>query len=85
MPFVVLSAGAIGAVVGGRLHQAGHDVTLVARGANLSALHTRGLRLESPEGADAIAVPVVEHLAEIDWRDQIVQLHRETQNPSPDA
>jgi 2-dehydropantoate 2-reductase len=80
VPFVVLGAGAIGAVVGGRLHKAGHDVTLVARGANLSALRARGLRLESPEGADAIAVPVVEHLAEIDWRDQIVLLAVKSQH-----
>lgn len=27
MPFVVVGAGAIGAVVGGRLHRAGHEVT----------------------------------------------------------
>ena len=32
MGYVVFGAGAIGAVVGGRLFQAGFDVTLIARG-----------------------------------------------------
>ena len=45
MGYVVLGAGAIGAVVGGRLFQAGCDVTLIARGAHLEALQARGLRL----------------------------------------
>jgi len=38
MSYVVFDAGAIGAVVGGRLFQAGCDVTLIARGAHLEAL-----------------------------------------------
>ena len=32
MRFVIYGAGAIGGVVGGRLFEAGHDVTLIARG-----------------------------------------------------
>ena len=35
MRFVVYGAGAIGGAIGGRLFQAGHDVTLVARGDHL--------------------------------------------------
>ena len=34
MRFVVYGAGAIGGVLGGRLHEAGHEVVLIARGAH---------------------------------------------------
>jgi 2-dehydropantoate 2-reductase len=47
--FVVYGAGAIGSVVGARLHQAGHEVVLVARGRHLEVLRDRGLRIEDPE------------------------------------
>ena len=63
----MLGAGAIGAVVGGRLSQAGRDVTLIARGAHLAALQTRGLRLESPAGTDTLRLAAVGHPREIDW------------------
>ena len=46
----VIGAGAVGGVYGGRLQQAGHDVTFVARGATLAALHTSGLRVDSVDG-----------------------------------
>ncbi|MBA3821458.1 MAG: ketopantoate reductase family protein, partial [Deltaproteobacteria bacterium] len=42
MQFVVVGAGAIGGLVGARLAQAGHVVTLVARGAHLDAIRTTG-------------------------------------------
>jgi 2-dehydropantoate 2-reductase len=54
--FVIVGAGAVGGVVGGRLATAGHDVTLVARGAHLEALQTRGLELHSPAGMETISV-----------------------------
>jgi 2-dehydropantoate 2-reductase len=47
--FVVFGAGAIGSVLGARLHQAGHEVVLIARGRHLDALRDRGLRIEDPE------------------------------------
>ena len=46
----VIRAGAVGAVLGARLVQAGADVTFVARGATLEALRTRGLVIEHPQG-----------------------------------
>ena len=42
MRFVVLGAGAIGGVIGGGLHRAGHDVTLIARGAAADVLRSSG-------------------------------------------
>ena len=67
MRYVVLGAGAIGAVVGGRLSQAGCDVTLIARGAHVAALQACGLRLESPAGSDTVRLAAVDHPREIQW------------------
>ena len=46
----VFGAGGIGGYFGGRLAQAGHDVTFIARGAHLSALRENGLRVRSVRG-----------------------------------
>jgi 2-dehydropantoate 2-reductase len=43
MRFVVYGAGAIGGVVGGRLFEHGHDVTLIARGEHLRVVRSVGL------------------------------------------
>jgi choline dehydrogenase-like flavoprotein len=45
MGYVVFGAGAIGAVVGGRLFQAGFDVTLIARGVHLQRYKRTGCDL----------------------------------------
>lgn len=47
--YVIVGAGAIGGAIGGRLHQAGVPVVLVARGAHLDVLRREGLRLRTPE------------------------------------
>ena len=49
MHWLVYGAGAVGGVLGARMHHAGLDVTLVARGDHLAAIRSRGLTL----GADA--------------------------------
>jgi 2-dehydropantoate 2-reductase len=69
MRFVIYGAGAIGGVVGGRLFEAGHDVTLVARGAHEQALRDEGLRLASASGVATLPVPVVAHPADAGLRD----------------
>ncbi len=58
--FVVYGAGAVGGVVGARLFQAGHDVTLVARGEHARSIRQFGLRLESPDGVEPLPIPVVD-------------------------
>ncbi len=50
MRIAVFGAGGTGAYFGGRLAAAGHEVTLIARGAHLQALRQSGLRLESVLG-----------------------------------
>jgi 2-dehydropantoate 2-reductase len=61
MRFVIVGAGAVGGVVGGRLAQHGHDVVLVARGAHREAIAAEGLLLRSPDYEVRVPVPVVEH------------------------
>jgi len=56
MRIAVLGAGGVGAYYGGLLARAGHDVVLLARGANLEALRSRALEVRTPEGAFTVAV-----------------------------
>ena len=51
MKFVIYGAGAIGGIVGARLHATGNDVTLVARGAHFEAIRDRGLTVVIPGAA----------------------------------
>ena len=50
MKIAVFGTGGVGGYFGGRLAAAGADVTFIARGSQLAALRTRGLRIESPKG-----------------------------------
>jgi 2-dehydropantoate 2-reductase len=50
MRIAVMAAGAVGAYYGARMAAAGHDVFFIARGANLEALKTKGLKIESVHG-----------------------------------
>ena len=68
MRYVILGAGAIGCVIGGRLFEAGHDVVLVARGAHLSALAGEGLELRDPERTVKLPVATASVPAEVGFR-----------------
>jgi 2-dehydropantoate 2-reductase len=72
--FVVYGAGAIGGVVGGRLFEHGHDVTLVARGAHFESMRDHGLTVESPDATISLDVPVVDDAARIKLADDDVVL-----------
>jgi 2-dehydropantoate 2-reductase len=67
MRFVIYGAGAIGGVVGARLHQAGHEVVLIARGAHLQAIKQHGLVLETPEESVTLRIPATDDLATVSW------------------
>jgi 2-dehydropantoate 2-reductase len=45
-----MAAGAVGGYFGGRMAAAGHDVYFIARGANLAAIKSNGLKIESVHG-----------------------------------
>ena len=58
MRFLVLGAGAVGGYFGGRLAEAGRDVTFLVRGARANALAEHGLKVESPLGDFTVPVKV---------------------------
>src|SRR5215207_7630751 len=58
MRFLVLGAGAVGGYFGGRLAEAGRDVTFLVRGARTAALAEHGLKVESPLGDFTVPVKV---------------------------
>ena len=82
MRFVIYGAGAIGGVVGAKLHQAGFDVALIARGAHYRAIRDRGLTLEQPhEPARISEIPVADSPEGIEWNgDEVVLLATKSQD-----
>ncbi len=65
MRVLIIGAGAIGGLLGARLAQQGHAVTLLGRPSLAAALHAHGLVLRSPEETATLSgIPVVISLAE---------------------
>lgn len=65
MKLLVYGAGVTGSLFSVRMHEAGHDVSLLARGGRLAALRRDGVQLaegDSP-AVRRVPVPVVEHPA----------------------
>jgi 2-dehydropantoate 2-reductase len=63
MKILVMGAGAVGGYFGGVLSRSGADVTFVARGSQLEAMNSRGLRIESDVvGTFTVRPPAVERL-----------------------
>jgi 2-dehydropantoate 2-reductase len=56
MNIAILGAGGVGGYFGGLLARAGHEVSMLARGAHMEALRERGLEVRTPEGPFAVAV-----------------------------
>ena len=48
--FAIMGSGGVGGYFGGRLAQAGFDVSFIARGAHLAAIRSEGLRINSSLG-----------------------------------
>jgi 2-dehydropantoate 2-reductase len=65
MRSLIVGAGAVGGYFGGRLAQAGRDVTFLVRPARAKQLSRDGLRIVSPHG-DAVLSPKVVSAEEID-------------------
>ncbi len=59
MRYIIVGAGAVGGTIGARLHEGGHEVVLVARGAHLGALRADGLWFGTPEGVRTLRIPAV--------------------------
>jgi 2-dehydropantoate 2-reductase len=83
MRFVVFGAGAIGGVVGARLHQAGFQVVLIARGRHYEAIRRDGLTLETPGERVVLEIPVADSPDRLDWSgDEVVLLAVKSQDTS---
>src|SRR5437868_8423830 len=54
MRIAVFGTGGAGGYFGAQLALAGEDVVFIARGEHLSAIRSKGLRLESPKGEQVI-------------------------------
>ena len=81
MRYVVYGAGAIGGIIGARLFERGHDVTLIARGDHLDAIRRDGLTLKTPEETLTLRVPAVAHPSEIAFApDDVVFLAMKSQH-----
>src|SRR4029077_8927120 len=65
MRILIIGAGAVGGYFGGRLAQAGRDVTFLVRPARAKQLNRDGLRIVSPHG-DAVLNPKLVSAEEID-------------------
>jgi len=79
--FIVFGAGAIGGATGARLHQAGFDVTLIARGAHFRAIERDGLTIEDPDHTAVLRIAVAQTPRDVDWSgDEIVLLATKSQD-----
>jgi len=65
MRFTIIGAGGLGAYFGGVLARAGHDVTLLARGAHLEALRRDGLTVRLPDGEFVARVGATDNVDEL--------------------
>lgn len=70
--YVLYGVGAVGGVIGARLHLAGHAVTLVARGAHLERIRADGLVLDTAGGRHVVRASATDTAAEIDWSEDAV-------------
>ncbi len=71
MKVCIVGAGAIGGLLAARLAAVGNEVSLIARGAQLAALRSRGLELRSSEGALRLRVDASERIAAFGQQDAV--------------
>src|SRR4051812_9111082 len=65
MKIAIIGAGGVGGYFGGVLARAGHDVRVLARGANLAALRERGLEVRTPDEHYTVAVQASDNVSEL--------------------
>jgi 2-dehydropantoate 2-reductase len=81
MRIAILGAGAVGGFYGARLAHAGHDVTFIARGANLEAIRARGIQARSDLGDIAAAALAEADPARVGPVDLVVVAVKTYSNP----
>jgi len=72
MRIAVFGAGAIGGYLAVKLHQAGADVTVIARGAHLAAMRERGLTLKSEGSETTVRLACTDRAEEAGPQDYVI-------------
>ena len=72
MKIAIFGAGAIGGYLAVKLHQAGADVTVIARGPHLAAMRANGLTLKSEGETVNVAVRATDKAEEAGPQDYVV-------------
>jgi len=72
MRICVVGAGSIGGVIAAGLAGSGVDTSVLARGATLAAIRSRGLRVESADGVTTAEVTAADDGAELGVQDVVV-------------
>lgn len=81
MRYLIYGAGAVGGILGAKLHLAGIETLLIARGEHLAEMRCDGLLVRHPEGELRVAVPACRGPDEIDYRaDDVVILTMKAQD-----
>jgi len=62
---IVIGAGAIGAPIAARLHEHGHPVVLVARGANYEVIEKCGVTIATPDTTSRSRIDVVNGISSL--------------------
>jgi 2-dehydropantoate 2-reductase len=72
MKVCIFGAGAIGGYMGGRMTQAGIDVSLIARGPHLNAMRKNGLRYEDEDGSHTVQVTATDDPHQLGPQDYVI-------------
>jgi 2-dehydropantoate 2-reductase len=72
MKICVYGAGAIGGLMAAWLSRAGHEVSVVARGAQLDAIRRDGLRVQSKDGTESFRVKADSNPAKLGQQDYVL-------------
>jgi len=73
MKICIYGAGAVGGLMAGRLAQAGHTVSVVARGAHLTAIRKDGLRIRTPDGhVSTVQLKASDSTADLGQQDYVI-------------
>ncbi|MDX1470125.1 MAG: 2-dehydropantoate 2-reductase [Flavobacteriaceae bacterium] len=72
MNIVVVGAGGVGGYFGGRLAEAGHDVTFLLRSNSYNAIKSNGLSIKSPDGDFNFMTKVAKSIEELGLAELII-------------
>lgn len=72
MKICIVGAGAIGGMLGIRLAESGHEVSLMARGDHLAAIRTNGAKLIDKRGETVVRVPASNDPADLGPQDYVI-------------